>query len=306
MKAVVKMLGLILLYVTAVLPHPVLRSVARASGWLIWLHNGRFRQITVRNLEICFPEMSEDARTCLARQSLREFSLSVLELGRTWLRAPEYLLRRVTSVVGEDNLRAAVAGGNGAVILLPHLGNWELVNPFLAKRYPITSLYREPKLTMFGNLIRHARQRTGAVLVPTGTTGIRALLKALRSGQSVLILPDQVPRPPLGMFAPFFGEPTLTMTLATNLIHRTHAKAVCAYCKRLPGGQYELVFRAVDEKIYDRDSTTALAALNRSIEHCVLECREQYQWEYKRYKIMPGLKRRNYYSAVNDNSSRVK
>lgn len=269
------------------------------SGWVMWLKNGKFRQFTERNLEICFPEMSEDERTSLARKSLREFSLSTLELGRTLLRAPERLLRQVTSIVGEDHLREAIADGNGTVILLPHLGNWELVNPFLAKRYPITSMFREPKLAMLSNVIRQARQRTGAVLVSTGTAGIRALLKTLRSGKCVLMLPDQVPRPPLGKFAPFFGEPALTMTLATNLIHRTHAKAVCAYCKRLPGGQYQLVFRAVDEKLYDRDSATSLAALNRSIERCILECPEQYQWEYRRFKIMPGLKRRKYLADVN-------
>ena len=67
-----------------------------------------------------------------------------------------------------------------------------------------------------------------------------------------------------------------------------------AYCKRLPDGKYEMVFRPIDEGVYDSDCLTSLAALNRSIERCILECPEQYQWEYKRFKYLPNLQKRDY------------
>jgi KDO2-lipid IV(A) lauroyltransferase len=179
-------------------------------------------------------------------------------------------------------------------VLLPHLGNWELANLFLSKYYSLTTLYRKPKSDTYDEFIRNARSRRGAKLVQVGSSGVRALLKALKSGEVVSVLPDQVPRRSSGEFAPFFGEMTLTMTLATNLIHRTGAKAVCCYCKRLPGGKYELVFREVDDRIYDPDCGTALAGLNRSIERCIMDCREQYQWQYKRFLFLPNFEKRDY------------
>ena len=128
-----------------------------------------------------------------------------------------------------------------------------------------------------------------------GTSGLRAVLQALRANDMALLFPDQVPPRHSGQFAPFFGEPTLTMTLGSKLLRRSGARAVCAYCKRLPGGRYELVFRPVDEAIYDTDLATSLVGLNRSVEACVRECPEQYQWEYRRFKFLTDYRRRYYW-----------
>ena len=286
--------GSVLLAALAALPQPTKKIIATASGWLLYYANGRIRKITERNLAICFRNMPKDERTQLARKSLFELSLSVLDLARSWIWNLQDLEQEVTSVVGSANLRAAVTNGRGTLVLLPHLGNWELLNLILSKDHTITTLYREPKTVVFADMIRRYRQRSGVKLVPIGTPGLRSVLKALQSNEMVTLLPDQVPPRQFGMIAPFFEEPALTMTLATNLIQRTGAKSVCAYCKRLPGGKYELVYLPVDDAVYDPECSVAVAALNRSIERCVLGCAEQYQWAYKRFKILPNLQKRNY------------
>lgn len=302
----VRQLGLALLWILAVLPHVCLRSLANVSGWLMWHVNGRLRRVTVRNLEICFPDLSKKARTRLARKSLRELSLSILELGRTWLWRPERLLQDVTRVIGEEHLHAALADGYGTMMLLPHLGSWELVNLYLCNHSSMSAMYRPLKTAIFSDFVLQARQRGGARLVTTGCGGLRALLRALKCGKAISLLPDQVPPLQFGKFAPFFGEPTLTMTLATSLLQRTDANAVCGYCKRLPRGKYEIVFRPVDEAIYDPDCATALAALNKSIERCVVDCPEQYQWQYKRFKFLPSLVKRDYFSDDNHRSKQLR
>ncbi len=260
----------------------------------MWRANGRSREVTECNLAICFPGMPEAERIRLARLSLYEFNLSILDIGRTWLWPFERLDPRVTRVVGLDLLRELAASGTGTILLAPHLGNWELALLFLSKDYSITTLYKPPKAAVFDDFVRNFRERRGTKLVPAGSSGVRALLKALKSGQMVSVLPDQVPPISSGMFAPFFGEMTLTMTLVTSLIQRTNAKAICVYCKRLPHGDYELVLRAVDDRIYDPDCETALAGLNSSVESCAMDCIDQYQWQYKRYKFLPNLERRDY------------
>lgn len=291
----VKWLGVALLHVFAVLPPGLKKAVANVSAWLMWQANGRFRKVTVRNLEICFPQMSAAERTLLARNSLREMNLGILDSGRTWIWPSARLMKQVVSVVGLDDLHAAVANGTGAIVLSPHLGNWELANVCLCEHYsPVTTLYKEPSARGFSDFIRQRRQRCGANLVPAGVSGTRAMLKTLKSGGIVSLLPDQVPPKENSEFAPFFGEPTLTMTLATNLLQRTGARAVMVCCERLPEGKFKTVFRACADAVYDADRSVALAALNKSVEDCVLGCPEQYHWAYKRFKILPNLEKRDY------------
>lgn len=270
--------------------------MAKASGWLIWRANGRLRRVTERNLDICFPDLAEEQRTKLARRSLLSLSSNIIDVGRTWIWRPERLLRHITRVSGEDHLRAAIAEGKGTLVLLPHLGNWELMSPFFGARGSTTAMYGHAENAILDDIVRKARQRSGITMAHTGVSGVRALLKELKAGNFVLMLPDQVPQRGFGKFSPFFGEPAYTMTLATKLLQRTGAKAVCGFCKRLPDGNYEIVFRAVDEAIYDPDDATALTALNKSIEKCVLNCPEQYQWAYKRFKLLPNMEKRDYLS----------
>ncbi len=286
-----------MLHLLAALPQVAARRLATCAAWVLWWTNSRTRRITERNLGISFPNMPAAKREQLARASLRELSENILDIGRTWLWQPERLLRRVNGIYGEEHLQAAVGRGKGTILIVPHLGNWELLNLHICKEYPVTSMYRANKRAEINDLMRHARERSGAKLVPATAGGVRSILLALGAGEVVAILPDQVPPDECGKFAPFFGEPALTMTLVTNLIQRTGARALAAYCKRVPGGNYEIVFRPADEEIYASDSAIALAALNRSVEQCVLDCPAQYQWAYKRYKKLPNLTKREYFQT---------
>jgi KDO2-lipid IV(A) lauroyltransferase len=296
LRALLRQLYLALLHVLAALPQVVARPMAKTSAWILWRANGRLRRVTERNLEICFPDFSTEQRTQLARRSLHSLSANIIDVARTWLWRPERLLRCVTHVSGENHLRDAIAEGGGTLVLLPHMGNWELMSSFFGERGSATAMYGHSENAILDDIIHKARERSGIVLVHTGVSGVRALLKALKAGNFVLMLPDQVPQRGVGKFARFFGEPAYTMTLATNLLQRTGAKAVCGFCMRSPDGKYELVFRTVDEAIYDPDEATALAGLNKSIEKCVLDCPEQYQWGYKRFKLLPNMEKRDYLS----------
>lgn len=294
MQAVIKHLGLVIMRCFAVLPRPLARLLARFSAWLMWRINGRQRRITETNLAISFPDLSREERTKLAKMRMYELSLSIIDHGRSWLWPVERLLRDVVRITGKSHLVAAMARGRGTIVLVPHLGDWEIAGQYLNTNYPVTMLYRQPKSKAFADFILQARQRGGARLVSAGPSGVRALLRSLSSGEIASILPDQVPPLGHGDFAPFFGEPAYTMTLVTKLLQRTGARAVCCYCKRLADRQFEIVIRPADEDTYNPDSATALAGLNRSVEQCVIDCPEQYQWQYKRYKLLPDMTKRDY------------
>jgi KDO2-lipid IV(A) lauroyltransferase len=284
-----------LLRLCALLPQRLLHFLASCASWLMWPFNTTARKITERNIAIAFPELPFAEQRCLAKASFVQLFRCVADLGSSWLWPAERVLDCFSSVVGEEHLQASIAENRGVILLLPHMGNWEVIGTYLATRYPVTSLYKETKLAALDDVILRARQRHGNTLVPADKSGVRALMSALKSRELVIILPDQIPARESGGFAPFFGEPALTMTLVTKLINRFGSKAVFAYASYQPDNSYELVFRPADEEIYSADPSKALAALNKSVEQCVLDCPEQYRWEYKRYKLLSDFSRRESY-----------
>jgi KDO2-lipid IV(A) lauroyltransferase len=279
----------------ALLPQRWLPFLASGASTLVWPLNTTARRITERNIAIALPELPLAEKRSLAKASFSQLFRCVADLGSSWLWPVERVVERFAVIVGEEHLRESIAHNRGVILLLPHLGNWEVIGTYLATRYPVTTLYKGTGLSALDDLIHRARQRHGNRLVPADKSGVRTLMCALKSREIVVVLPDQVPARESGEFAPFFGEPALTMTLVTKLIHRFGCRAVFGYAKHQPDNSYELVFRPADEDIYSDDPATALAALNKSVEQCVLDCPEQYRWEYKRYKHLPDFSRRESY-----------
>ncbi len=215
-----------------------------------------------------------------------------LELAHVWGASGQRTLARVREVKGRAELDEALAAGNGVIVLAPHIGNWEVIGLYLTECHSIVrSMYAPPKSRTMGQLILQARQETGAELVPADRSGVVKLLKTLRSGDMVGILPDQVPGDGSGLFAPFFGRPALTMTLLSNLVQKTGARVVCAFALPVASG-YQVNFTRPDPDIYSTDLTASVAAMNRSVEQCARLHPEYYQWEYKRFKRQPeGVQR---------------
>ena len=238
------------------------------------------------NLAHCYPEMSVKSREQLARKSVVSTAQTGFEVASLWRKPWSQAEDNIERVRNQQLLTQGVDEGRGVLVLAPHIGNWEIFGQFLATVGPTTSLYAPPKIQALDPLIRAGREKTGANLVPTNVRGVRALLKALKAGGIVGVLPDQEPELSGGEFAPFFGHPTLTMTLAYNLIQRTGCKVVFGFAKRLEQG-FELVFLPAEKAIYSDETKVSLAALNRGVEACIAEAPEQYQWEYKRFRRGP-------------------
>ena len=173
------------------------------------------------------------------------------------------------------------------VVLAPHLGNWEVLGLHLGTLGQVVSLYEPVKLELLSTLIVRARQRSGAVLVPTNKRGIASLVKSVRAGHIAGILPDQVPtQSASGENVEFMGNLCFTGTLSSNIIRRTGALAVFGFAQRISGG-FQIRYLPASEKIYSEDIFESLVALNTGVEKCISYCPEQYQWEYKRFRTHP-------------------
>ncbi|GGC83406.1 lysophospholipid acyltransferase family protein [Marinobacter halophilus] len=266
------------------------QSFGRFIGGIAWKLDGRSVQTTRKNLRACYPDLREEEIEAMGRQSLRETGATALELPLMWEWPVERCLGLIREIEGEELLSDYQSGKQGLLLLAPHLGNWELTGLFFASRYQMAALYSPPNQAGFEAYMKAVRSRSGSELVATDRRGIMRLFSILREGGVVGILPDQTPRREGGDFAPFFGIPTITMTLATKLIHKTGAKPLVTYAQRLPDAQgFKIVIREAEPGMASKDMTESLTALNRSVEKCIADVPTQYQWEYKRFRrTAPG------------------
>jgi KDO2-lipid IV(A) lauroyltransferase len=264
------------------------QKTGRWIGFLLWKFPTKSRQVTDINLSICLPQLSDTERQSMSKASLIQTGQTMLEVPLMWEWPVDQCLELVRDTEGLELIDEAMSEGKGLILLAPHLGNWELAGLFFSSRYKMAALYSPPNMPEFEEYMIKVRGRLGSELVRGDRRGLARLATLLREGGVTGILPDQSPRGKGNAFAPFFGMEVKTMTLVSKLAQRTGANTLKTYAERLPDAKgVRIVVRKTETGVGDKDPVIATTAMNRSIEHCVLEIPEQYQWEYKRLRHRP-------------------
>lgn len=275
-----------LLQCLARLPLRVSQWLGRLLGIGLFLLRTRAATVTEINLDACSMFPSAVKRDEFVKRRLQHMGQTVMETPAIWLGSRPRIERWISEVKGVSLLDDAFAQGKGVIILLPHFGNWELLNVFFAGRQPMTALYQPPEKAYLKPIMAAVRKNFGNDMVPTNRAGIAQLYRCLQEGQVVTILPDQVPSS--GDFIPFFGQPAFTDRLLTRLTQKTGARVITCMVIRQPASQgFTIRFGLPDPDIYAKDPLQSMLAINRSIENCVRVDPAQYQWEYKRFRRYP-------------------
>jgi KDO2-lipid IV(A) lauroyltransferase len=280
-----RFLSITLLKAIALLPWAGIQGLGRLVGELLLKTKSRQYRDALINIKMCMPELDEQQQLDMRRRTMIHFAKTYVELSALWMWRSQRVLALIKKESGTELLQREP--GERLIVLVPHLGAWELSGLYLATKGPITSMYRPQR--QLDDVILAARQRNGAVLVPDDITGVKSMLRALKKGDLAGILPDQVAREESGsVFAPFFGVPAVTMLLVAGLARRTRARVVFLIAERLPGGEgYHMHCLPAPEGIDSRDDGVAAAALNRGVEACIQICPDQYQWAYRRFRRRP-------------------
>ena len=263
----------------------LLHAIGGGLGWLSYLLSPTYRTRFDANAA-----QAGVSRRC-ARQAVAEAGRLVAELPRLWMRPATQSILPLIRVEGAEVVEQARQRGRGIVFLTPHMGCFEVTAQAYAECYggghPITVLYRPARKAWLRELIDTARARPGLATAPATLAGVRQMIRALRRGEAVGLLPDQVPPEDMGVWAPFFGKPAYTMTLAARLVQQTGASLLLAWGERLPRGRgYVVRYAALDEPLPESPQAQAesAAAINRAMERLILQRPQQYLWGYDRYK----------------------
>ena len=290
MPPVVKIMAVLvqtLLYLLSLLP----RKVTQGLGTFVGILNDRLDTRSARvtkDIELCLPAFSDESPDNgeLSRQSLIETGKTLLETPAIWLGDIERIDSWIQVVHDETLLQSHLSDSAGLLVLLPHMGNWELFNIFFRRYGHMTALYQPPRQGYMRKVMQKVRERHGNHMVPTTRSGLKQLYKTLNDGGTVVILPDQVPAS--GKFVPFFGHPALTDVLASRLLQKTGDRALGITMLRNDKGLFEAHIIAPDSAIYDPDETISTHAVNDLMQVCAEIAPSQYQWDYKRFRERPA------------------
>jgi Kdo2-lipid IVA lauroyltransferase/acyltransferase len=271
-----------------------LHALGAALGWVAYLGSPSYRHRLrdhAAQAGIAAPQR---------RQAVAEAGKMVLESLRLWLRPAGQPIADPVRWEGEQIIEQCLDQGRGLLFLTPHLGSFETTAQAYAQRFgarqPITVMFRPARYGMLRALQESARNRPALITVPATLGGVRQMLRALKRGEAVGLLPDQVPPRGLGLWADFFGRPAYTMTLAARLAQQSGAPIVLAWCERLPEGRgFHLRLSRLAETLpsagTDADAVHKAQAevINRAMQGLILQCPQQYLWGYNRYKEPRGL-----------------
>ena len=267
-----------------------LHAVGALLGWVVWLLSPAYRRRLRDNAD------RAGVSACARRRAVAEAGRMALELPRLWLRPGDAPVPDPVRWEGAELIEQAIGRPGGLLILTPHLGSFEVAAHAYAQRFgprqPITVLYRPARQAWLRHMEEAARARPGLSSAPASLAGVRQLMRALRDGGTVALLPDQVPPQGQGVWAPFFGREAYTMTLAARLARQTGATVLLSWCERLPAGRGHVVKMSAweqpwpDPQALGEQAWTlqAAAAINRAMQSLILRCPAQYLWGYHRYK----------------------
>lgn len=269
--------------VFSTLPLSVLHAIGALLGWAVYGLSASYRHKIDVHSKIAFPDQ-ENIRLEAVRGSVKHAGMALLELPFLWGLSTQRGAATCTDFKGWDVVERAQVKGKGIIFLTPHMGSFESTAQAFSTRAPITVLYRPNRKAELQEIIEASRARDNVALAPTNISGVKTLLKALRRGEAVGMLPDQVPAQGEGVWAPMFGLPAYTMTLPARLHHATGAAIVMALGYRKPGSKGFCLELSPGPETLSADPVEAATQVNAALEQIILMRPEQYYWGYERYK----------------------
>lgn len=267
------------------LPLAAIQSIAKLIGMLLFAIKSSAREVTEINLSTAYPDLTQQQREVLTKESLKNQCMTYAESIKIWGSAPEFALQQIKQIHHEALFIEALKNPNGTLAVVTHFGAWELLNAWLNQYTQPLIMYKPSKYKDLDRFMLEARQRLNATLVPTDETGVRAIFKHLKQGGFTVILPDHVPKKSGGIYSYFYGQNALSSTLVSKLAAKTQCSVVGLSClRRTDLSGFDIQVTALSEDIKSKDLQLSVDTLNKEMERMINVAPEQYLWGYKRFR----------------------
>lgn len=275
--------------VVSLLPLCVLQWIASWIAVLLNRYNSSMKRITQINLQLAYPHLTSQQHQALTKSSLKSQCMTYVESIKIWGMPQKYNVGLIKNIFGEQHLTEALNSEKGTIVVLLHLGNWELVNVWLNQYTAPVIMYKPSKNKGIDRFMLEARQSTRAKLVPTDENGVRAIFKHLKQGGLTVILPDHLPKPSGGIYSYFFQQNTLSTTLVSKMAAKTQCNVIGLSCIRNADATgFDVYCTELSQDILSTDLQLSVDSLNLAMQDMINQAPEQYIWSYRRFRNCYG------------------
>ena len=276
--------GILFMRALAPLPLGVVRALGNALGRLLFVAARPRRRIALTNLRLCFPHWTEAERVALARRNFVYFTQAFLDRSWLWHGDPAVVRQRLRITGAVDDLTR-----EGAVVMFaPHFYGMDAGGSAVMQQIdrPACTIYSTQPTAALDEWMQRGRQRFGDATLLSRTEGVKPIVRALREGKMLYLLPDMDLGPHESVFVPFYGVPTATVPSLSRFARLGHARVV-PVITRLTDFGYEVKVHPAWPDYPTADATADAALMNRHLQDYIDEMPEQYYWVHKRFKTRP-------------------
>ena len=279
-------LGFGLWRLVTLFPFPVLLLIGRAIGLIFYAIPSRRKTIARRNIEICFPDLSETQQRVMLRSNFISTGIAVMEVGISWWWSSKRF-KKLIHIEGQENLEAVK--GRGVMLLGIHVTTLEIGAAAVSTVVEMDGMYRAHGNPVYDFLQARGRLDKGiGNRVVYERNDVRGTMKALKAGRVLWYGPDQDYGLNQGLFVPFFNVQAATVYATARFAEKTGAAVVPYSNIRLPGSQgYKITVYPALENFPVGDDLVDTTRINKIVEAFIMLQPDQYLWVHRRFKNRP-------------------
>jgi KDO2-lipid IV(A) lauroyltransferase len=280
-------IGVFILYTISWLPYRFQLFLGKIIGRLLYKIGSSRKKVALRNLELCFPKISDAERQIMLKRNFENTGIALLETGMGWW-WPNWRVKRHTTIIGLEHIEAAQKQGKGILLLAMHYLSAEINCRGIGCGHPMVVFYRPHNNYLMEYFQFRGRGRSNKYML--GKRDVKGLLRALKEGEACIYLPDQDYGRSRSVFVPFFAVPEAASTTGTLIFAR---QKNCQTHMLIPtrnddGSGYTLEIKPMLENFPTGDDTADVIRINQELEKAIMVKPEQYMWLHRRFKTRPN------------------
>jgi KDO2-lipid IV(A) lauroyltransferase len=279
------------LFILGVLPEGISYQIGGFLGLAGYILDSKHRKVVFKNIRTAFPGMKTGEVKRIARRSFMHFGMIIVDYGKAFVKGPLWFLKRSEMSGYKSVVEYMKKSGKGAIILLAHLGVWEVLGSMcIVENVNINVIARPLKNRFINNLIKEIRERFPQKVIDK-MGAVSSIGDILRKNEIVGILADQRAGG-RGIFVDFFGEKASTVATPAVLAVKTDTALFPVFGLRTNKSRFRLYVQnkiessdfkgTFDEKIFEITQRYA-----HIVEREVKKFPEQYFWMHRRWKSVP-------------------
>lgn len=240
-----------------------------------------------RNLELCFPQMSEAERETLLRRNFQETGKAIFDTINAWWWNNDKVQKHM-QIKGQEHVEQTLAAGQGVILFAVHCLPLEMGARIFGQFQPGVGVYRPHNNPVMEYLQVKGRLRSNKALVPK--RDLRQMVRCLRNPDVIWYTADQDFGRSSAVFIPLFAVPdAATITGGTTLAKLGKAKVLPFFVERNADDTgYNIEIQAPLDNFPGENEVEDAKRGNGIVEQLISRNPAQYMWLHRRFKTRPN------------------